>query len=400
MPESMGFIQADAAQARPPPRLRLRSVVAVAVVGVAMVVASAVMVARMPAPRTDLPDVSTLVLDREGVLLRAFTVDEGRWRLPVALEGVDPTFIKLLVAYEDQGFFSHKGVDPRAVVRAGWQALRAGRVVSGASTLTMQTVRLITGARERTVLRKVRELVDALKLEQALSKDEILLRYLHLAPYGGNIEGVRAASLAYFGREPDLLTLAQAALLVALPQAPESRRPDRFPLAAERARARVLDQLVARGAISPSAAQRAKRESIPTGRRAVPRLAPHVARRLVSEHPERRIHTTTLRHGWQVALEELAARRVLHIGPRVSAAIVVMEQATGRLLASVGAARFLDPARAGHVDMTRAVRSPGSTLKPAIYGLGIDAGLVARGTLMEDAPQSFAGYEPDNFDDA
>lgn len=350
-------------------------------------------------PPLAMPAVSPVVTDKDGALLRAFTVGEGRWRLPVTLAEVDPRFVELLIAYEDQRFYAHAGVDPRAAARAAWQALANGQIVSGASTLTMQTVRLLTDNRERSAARKLVEAARALQIERRLDKNAILTRYLNAAPYGGNVEGIRAASLAYFGREPARLTLAQSALLVALPQSPETRRPDRHPEAARAARDRVLDRLAERGAIAPAEAAIAKREAVPKRRRPVPRLAPHLARALVAAAPGEPVHPTTLVRDWQAALEALAASRVDQIGPKVSAAIVVADYATGEIRASVGAARFLDQARAGHVDMTRALRSPGSTLKPFVYGLGIEAGLIARGTLLEDAPVTFAGYEPQNFDD-
>ncbi|WMS43197.1 penicillin-binding protein 1C [Acuticoccus sp. MNP-M23] len=363
------------------------------------VVAGGRAIDRAAPPPLAIPPVSTVVLDDDGVLLRAFTVGAGRWRLPVAVDAVDPGFIDLLIAFEDSRFRDHGGVDPRAAARAAMQAVRAGRIVSGASTLTMQTVRLLTDARERTPWRKATEAFRAWQMERRLTKDEILARYLHAAPYGGNIEGVRAAALAWFGREPGRLTLAQSALLIALPQSPESRRPDRHPKNAARARNRVLDRLATTGAITAADAARAKREAVPTRRRPVPRLAPHLARKLHQAEPAATVHTTTLKRDWQAALEDLASERVDRIGPRLSAAIVVAEHGTGRIRASVGAARFLDQSRAGHVDMTSAIRSPGSTLKPFIYGLGIEAGLVARNTLLADAPATFAGYQPENFDD-
>ncbi|MCF3932771.1 penicillin-binding protein 1C [Acuticoccus sp. M5D2P5] len=366
--------------------------------GTAVALAVPVLDARHPPPLTGAAP-STLVLDRHGALLRAFTDGNGRWRLPVTVAEVDPRFVDLLVAYEDKRFATHLGVDPLAAGRAAFQAATSGRLVSGASTLTMQTVRLLTERRERTFVRKLEEAARAIQLERRLDKDDILTIYLNNAPYGGNIEGVRAASLAYFGREPARLTLAQAALLVALPQSPETRRPDRFPEAARAARARVLDRLAERGVISARDAAEAGREAIPAERRSVPRLAPHLARQLVDAAPERRIHETTLERDWQAALERLAAERVDLIGPRVSAAILVADLRNGEIRASVGAAKFLDAGRAGYVDMVRAVRSPGSTLKPFIYGLAMEAGLIAPMTLLEDTPRTFAGYEPNNFDD-
>ncbi|WP_371747283.1 penicillin-binding protein 1C [Acuticoccus sp. I52.16.1] len=351
------------------------------------------------APQITRATPSAIVVDRHGTLLRAFTDDGGRWRLPVTVDEVDPRFVDLLVAYEDQRFYDHNGVDPRAIVRAAGQAVVSGAIVSGASTLTMQTVRLMTDARRRTPWRKLSEAVTALQVERRLSKDEILTIYLNQAPYGGNIEGVRAAALAYFGREPARLTLAQAALLVALPQSPEARRPDRHPEAAQAARGRVLDRLQARGVISARDAAEAKREPVPTRRRPVPRLAPHLARDLVAADPTAKRIETTLDAEWQARLEALAGERVDLVGPDVSAAILVAEIATGEIRASVGSARFLDPRRAGHVDMVHAVRSPGSTLKPFIYGMAIEAGLIAANTLLKDTPSTFGGYEPDNFDD-
>lgn len=354
--------------------------------------------ARFPPPTT-LPAPSTVVVDREGMLLRAFTDPHGRWRLPLTLEEVDPRFVEYLIAYEDKRFFAHAGVDPRAAIRAAFQAVHHGRIVSGASTLTMQTVRLLTERRERTAFRKLEEAVRAIQLERRLSKDEILQIYLNAAPYGGNVEGLRAASIAWFGREPQRLTLAQSALLIALPQSPETRRPDRHPEAARRARDRVIDRLAEAGVVSERDATEARREAVPVRRRPVPRLAPHLARSLVAADPAAQRHETTLDRDWQASLEDLAAERVDLIGPKVSAGIIVGDLETGEIRASVGAAKFLDERRAGHVDMVHAIRSPGSTLKPFIYGLAMEAGLIAPTTLLRDTPVAFAGYEPENFDE-
>ena len=189
-----------------------------------------------PPPLERAAEVSVTVVDRNGELLRAFTTPQGRWRLPVEPREVDPRYVAMLLAFEDRRFKTHGGVDPLAVMRAGGQLIRHGRIVSGASTLTMQVARLLDGEHERTMAAKWRQSMRALQLEEKLTKDEILGLYLRLAPFGGNIEGVRAASLAYFGKEPKRLSLAEAALLVALPQSPETRRLDRYPDAARAAR--------------------------------------------------------------------------------------------------------------------------------------------------------------------
>ncbi|MES2142899.1 MAG: transglycosylase domain-containing protein, partial [Pseudomonadota bacterium] len=176
--------------------------------------------------RTMLPSLalntSVEVLDRDGDLLRAYTVSDGRWRMAVDLADVDPGYLAMLVAFEDKRFYDHGGVDPRAVLRAGWQAVTSGHVVSGGSTLTMQVARLLEETGTGAWGGKLRQMRVALALERRLTKDQILSLYLHLAPYGGNLEGVRAASLAYFGKEPRRLTPAEAALLVAIPQSPET----------------------------------------------------------------------------------------------------------------------------------------------------------------------------------
>ena len=174
---------------------------------------------------------SPVTLDRRGQWLRALPVEDGRWRIRADLARTDPSFIRRLIAIEDQRFFRHAGVDPRAVIRAGGTAVARGRVVSGASTLTMQTARLLE-PRPRNLGAKLIEMVRAVQIEARLSKREVLSLYLTLAPYGGNLEGVRAASLSWFGHEPESLTLGEQALLIALPQAPEARRPDRRPAAA------------------------------------------------------------------------------------------------------------------------------------------------------------------------
>ncbi|MGL6208806.1 MAG: penicillin-binding protein 1C, partial [Paracoccaceae bacterium] len=338
---------------------------------------------------------SVEVLDRNGDLLRAYTVADGRWRL--AAGEVDAGYLALLVAYEDKRFYSHAGVDPKAAARAVAQALWNGRVISGGSTLTMQVARLLeetgTGAWEG----KLRQARVALALERRLSKVEILQLYLHLAPFGGNLEGVRAASLSYFGKEPRRLTPAEAALLVAIPQSPESRRPDRSVERATDARDRVLARGLSDGIFDADQIAAARTEVVPAKRRPFPAFAPHLADRALREEPSTASHTLTIDRPLQKALERLAADVVAGQGDRLGVAMVVADHASGEILASVGSAGFSD-ARSGFVDMTAALRSPGSTLKPLIYGLAFDEGLAHPETLIDDAPVNFDGYRPQNFD--
>ena len=343
-------------------------------------------------------EVSRVALDRNGALLRAYLTSEGRWRLPATRKDVDPRYLEVLLAYEDKRFFAHRGVDPPAIARAAFQLVSQGRVVSGGSTLTMQVARLLEPRQRRSLDAKIRQAVRAIQLERALSKDEILATYLTLAPYGGNLEGVRAASLAYFGREPRRLTLGQAALLVALPQAPEARRPDRFPEAAKRARDRVLDRIAGNGVFSDAEIARAKEEAVPDARQPMPLLAPHAADQARSGAPQERTLRLTIDGRLQKILERLARDRAQALGPDLSVAMVVVDNATGEVLARVASPDYFDARRAGQVDLTQAVRSPGSTLKPFIYGLGFEDGLIHPETLIEDRPIRYAGYRPENFD--
>lgn len=344
-------------------------------------------------------DVSPLALDRNGRLLRAFTTPDGRWRLGLAPADADPRYLAMLFVCEDKRFFTHGGVDPLAFLRAAWQFVETGRAVSGASTLTMQIARLLDGGRDRSGSGKVRQIVRALQIENVLNKDGILRLYLERAPFGGNIEGVRAATLAYFGKEPRHVTLGEAALLVALPQSPETRRPDRFPETARRARNRVLDRAATAGMISEAEAAHAKAEAIPTERQGVPMLAAHLTEAEAARNPDRRVHRLTLDRDLQWALETLVRERARFLGPKLSTAILVVEHATGEVRAYVGSAGYLDAGREGAIDMVQAVRSPGSTLKPIIYGLAFEAGLAHPETLIEDRPARFGTYRPNNFDE-
>lgn len=353
---------------------------------------------------TELPplvaETSVEVLDREGRLLRAYTVADGRWRLAVGVDEVDPLYLRMLVAYEDRRFWDHGGVDALAMLRAAAQALRHGRVVSGGSTLTMQVARLLEDGGTGAWAAKLRQIRVALALERRLSKAEILGLYLNRAPFGGNLEGVGAAARAYFGKEPRRLTPAEAALLVGLPQSPEARRPDRDPRAAGAARARVLARMVAAGVLAPERAEAALGEAVPATRAAFPALAPHLADRVRAAEPFRPRHRLTVDLELQTSLERLAEAAVRGRGARLSAAILVVAHGTGEVLASVGSAGYLDEGREGYVDMTRALRSPGSALKPLVYGLAFDEGLAHPETLIEDRPVAFGRYRPQNFDGA
>jgi penicillin-binding protein 1C len=341
---------------------------------------------------------SVEVRDRNGDLLRVFTVDDGLWRLPVSLDQVDPQFVQMLIAYEDRRFFAHPGVDLLAGLRAVVQAVRNGRIISGGSTLTMQVARLLEDGTTGRWEGKVRQARVALALERQLNKRQILELYLSLAPYGGNIEGVRAASLAYFGKEPNRLTPAQSALLVALPQAPETRRPDRHNARAVHARDRVLDRMLRAGQLDEDDRNIAQLDPVPKIRRGFPALAPHLADRLRRDTPERQRHHVSLDGRVQAAFEALAADALHHQQPELSIALVAADVRTGQIISTVGSKGYAPGQGQGFVDMTNALRSPGSTLKPLVYAMAFDKGLAHPETLIDDRPVSFGRYSPQNFD--
>lgn len=352
-----------------------------------------------PLPLEQARQVSTSIIDRNGKLLRAFAMTDGRWRLPVdAKASVDPGYLKLLLAFEDRRFYSHAGVDPLALGRAALQLATSGHIVSGGSTITMQLARLMEPRRERSVYAKFRQMVRALEIERQLTKDQILDLYLALAPFGGNLEGIRVASIAYFGKEPKRLSLAESALLVALPQSPETRRIDRYPDVARVARDRVLDRMAEEGRVGLEDAAQAKTAAVPRLRRPMPILAPHSADQAIATVKDADVIRLTLDAGIQKALEALARDRALALGPNISVAIVAVDNDSGDVLARIGSPDYFDDRRAGQVDMTRAVRSPGSTLKPFIYGLAFEDGFVHPESLIDDRPIRFGSYAPENFD--
>jgi len=340
---------------------------------------------------------SVMVLAQDGQILRAFSASGGAWRFPVTAEEVDPTYLRFLIAYEDQRFYHHPGIDPFAMVRAASQAIAAGEIVSGASTLTMQTARLLE-PRPRVIASKLIEMARAVQLEARVGKPGILGIYLTLAPYGGNLEGVRAASLAYFGKEPAHLTEAQAALLVALPQSPETLRPDHFPEAAKAARDKVLARLRDAGVIDEATYRNALAEPSPNTRLPALNEAPHLALRLRLQAPGDLMIKTNIDVDLQRRIETMTARVQGTLEPGAGVAALVVDNAERRVVAYLGSADFFDDRRFGQNDMVDAIRSPGSALKPFIYGMAFEDLVVHPETVVKDVPMRFGDYAPSNFD--
>jgi penicillin-binding protein 1C len=340
---------------------------------------------------------SVMVLAKDGQILRAFSASGGAWRFPVQPDQVDPKYLRFLIAYEDRRFYYHPGVDPLAVIRAAGQAIAAAEIVSGASTLTMQTARLLE-PRPRVLASKLIEMGRALQLEARLGKEGVLGIYLTLAPYGGNLEGVRAASLAYFGKEPAHLSEAQAALLVALPQSPETLRPDRFAAAAKAARDKVLARMLDAGVIDATTYRAALAEPAPSRRLPALNEAPHLALRLRLQAPGDFTIKTNIDADLQRRIKAMAARVQATLEPGAGIAALVVDNAERRVLAYLGSADFFDDRRFGQNDMVDAIRSPGSALKAFIYGMAFEDLIVHPETVVKDVPMRFGDYAPQNFD--
>jgi len=339
-----------------------------------------------------------VVVDKDGLPLRAFADEAGVWRYPVTVDEVSPLYIEALINYEDQYFYQHFGVNPLAIVRAIGQRIKHGRYISGASTLTMQVARIMQ-KHDKTFTGKVGQMFRALQLEWHYSKTEILNLYINYAPFGGPLEGVQAAAFAYLGKSAQELTPAEAALLAVLPQAPSYYRPDRYPQRAREARDKVLNRLHENQVWSATQVAEAQQEPVFAQYHTQPMIAPLLARRLSRDYADQSLIISTIERDLQQALEALVKDYANNRDEQLSVAVMVVENSTMATRAYIGSADFFSDSRDGQVDMIQAIRSPGSTLKPFIYGLALDQGLIHSQSLLLDVPQSFDGYRPHNFSD-
>ncbi len=363
----------------------------------ALLIAAVVLDRLFPLPLPDDRGDGTVVLARDGSPLRAFADAEGIWRHPVTPVEVSPLYLDALIGYEDRWFEHHPGVNPVAMARAFAQMVASRRIVSGGSTLTMQVARILE-PQTRSLGGKLQQVLRAFQLEAHLSKREILTLYLDRAPFGGTLQGVEAAAWAYLGKPARRLSHAEAALLAVLPQAPSRLRPDRAPEAARAARDKVLDRMAALGVWSEAEVREARIETVVARTLQPPLAAALLAERLRAAYPRERRIATTIDAELQRALEGRVRDYLSRLPERTSAAVLVVDNSDLAALAYVGSGQFGDAGRLGHVDMVRAWRSPGSTLKPFLYGLALDDGLVHSESLLVDAPQSFGNYRPGNFD--
>lgn len=342
------------------------------------------------------PQIATIVTAQDGTPLWRFADKEGVWRYHVKLADVSPEYLEALITYEDRWFYQHPGVNPMAILRAAWQDLSSGRIVSGGSTLSMQVARLID-PHSRTLGGKIKQLWRTLQLEWYYSKDEILEIYLNKAPFGGTLEGIGAASWAYLGKSPADLSAGEATLMAVLPQAPSRLRPDRYPERAQAARDKVLDRLAEYQIWPQEKVDEIKEEQVLLAPRQTPQLAPLLARRMYNEKRDPVI-TTTIDINIQRQLEDIANQWKYQLADKTSLAILVVDHTDMSVKGYVGSADFNDNSRFGHVDMISAWRSPGSTLKPFIYALALDEGLIHAESLLQDVPRQFENYRPGNFD--
>ncbi|WGZ96311.1 MAG: penicillin-binding protein 1C [Candidatus Thiothrix putei] len=341
---------------------------------------------------------SVLILAQDRTPLRAFADNEGVWRYPVTLDEVSPLYVEALLTYEDRWFYQHPGINPFALLRAGWQWLQGGQVISGGSTLTMQVARILD-PHERTVAGKIQQMFRALQLEWHYSKTEILTFYLNLAPFGGPIEGVQTASFAWLHKPALALSHAEAALLAVLPQAPSRLRPDRSPELAQRYRDKVLRRMATQGVWQQEIVDDAMLEPVMKLRFQQPLKAPLFAQRMKARAFAAKVSRlqTTLDANTQWVVDNVLRNRVNSLPEKASIGVLVVENRTGYVRAYAGSANFHDAERFGHVDMVQAVRSPGSTLKPFLYGMALDDGLVHSASLLSDVPLKLNDYAPQNF---
>ncbi len=337
---------------------------------------------------------SPVLLDAKGRCLLSVVGRDEQWRYPVGLSEVSPWLIQATIAAEDRRFYHHPGVDPRALLRALGQNLRAGRIVSGASTLDMQLCRMMDN-RSRTLRAKMIETFRALQLNRRMSKDEILETYLNVAPYGGNLRGVEAACQRYFGKRARDLSLAEAALIAGLPQSPSAYHPARHLKAALKRQQVVLWSMLDREMITVRQWEEARFCPMPIGGSPRARYAAHVCSLALSRRPAG--GQTTIDLDLQEQVERLAHRHLEGLPDNTELAAVLIDVAGSTLVAMVGSGAPGDPVD-GQVNGALAKRSPGSALKPFVYAAAFEAGRLSGQSLVYDVPIVRGAWSPANFD--
>jgi len=343
---------------------------------------------------------TAVISDSEGKPLRFFLPRDNRWRFPVELEDVSPRLVEAVIASEDRWFYEHPGVNPLAFLRAAYTNLKEGRIVSGASTIPMQIARMAE-PKPRTVFSKVEEAFRALQLKRRFSDEELLEIYLNIAPYGGNIEGVGAASYFYFGKSPRVLSPEEIALLTVLPRSPTAYDPIRNPSVSLKERNKVLAQLGDMEIFTDKEVSEGIRRSVPAKRRPQPFSAPHFSEFVYYGQSGGKSMKTTLDSYIQTISEQVANRHIssLRNDGIDNLAIVVIENGTRDVKAMVGSGSYFEKKHSGQVNFAVSRRSPGSALKPFLYAMALDEGIVIPDTYVLDIPTDFSGYVAENYDD-
>ena len=349
-------------------------------------------------PLPDKIEYSTIITDDRNEVVNAFLTKDEKWRMKTELDEISPLLRKTIIAKEDKWFYYHPGVNVLAVIRAGFMNLVHMKRTSGASTITMQVARALE-PRKRNILSKCIESFRAFQLEWKYSKDEILQLYLNLVPYGGNIEGVKSASLLYFKKNPDHLSLAEITALSIIPNRPSSLVIGKNNDLIVKERNRWLQKFADDGIFPKKEIEDAEAEPLTAYRTTVPHFIPHLAYKLKSSTYENNIKTN-IDLNTQLKIEKLTEDyiRALRFKNIRNAAIVVMDNRTHKIISYVGSASFSDTTDGGQVNGAAAIRQPGSTLKPLLYGLCIDEGLLTPKTIITDVPVNYSGYAPENYD--
>lgn len=343
---------------------------------------------------------SQIVTAADGTVMNAFLTSDDKWRMMTELEEITPDMQKAIIFKEDRYFRYHPGVNPASVVRALYNNLRTGTRTSGASTITMQVARMLT-PKDRTYANKLTEMFRALQLDMLYSKDEILQMYLNLVPYGGNIEGVKAASVLYLEKNPHILSLAEITALSIIPNRPTSLRPGEQNDVIVQERNKWLERFRQAGIFPDAVIDDALHEPFHAFRTEGPTMARHFCARMRYDHPGIPIVKTTIKPEIQTQCETTLQAYVKQLWSLdiQNGAAMVIDNRTHQIVAYVGSADFFNARDGGQVDGVQAVRSPGSTLKPLLYALSFDAGIHTPQSMIADVPVNYSGYSPSNYDE-
>ncbi len=379
-------------------RIQIKTIFSSAVLGIGagLLILFAVANHRHPLPEPFPNGIAANVVSKQGDILRSFADSSGVFRYSIELDEVSEFYIQSLLNYEDRWFYSHFGVNPFSLLRAAWQWMSSGHVVSGGSTITMQVARLID-PHSRSVSGKIKQIFRAIQLERQYSKDEILTLYINLAPFGGNISGVESAAQKYFGKKASDLNMNEATTLVVLPQKPSAYRPDRHPELALEMRNKVLARSLQAGLISEKDYRMLVKEHLGVTLATREIYAPLLSRQLKTNQPKVPVISTTIDFTLQHQIKTILERTASQLPAKSSVAALVIRNHDGAVLGYQGMADFNDTSRFAYIDMIQALRSPGSTLKPFIYGLAMDQRVIHSESLLSDIPVSYSGYKPTNL---